>query len=264
MLLPSRFLKPVADVVLTLVFWTYFTLGFVLFFAPAYFIANAFSADREHAFQRLNHRFYKGFFGLVRILTPGLAFEIADAVRNLRGTVIFSNHLSYLDPILLISLFGRQKTIVKSRFFFIPIFGTVLKRSGYLPSETSGDLEGLMLTQMGAMDRFLAKGGNLFIFPEGTRSLDGRLGKLNKGGFKIARRCRAEIAVIRIAQTDRLFRPGRFLFNTCRPVNIRVDLIERWTPDYDADGFRVSDLAGRVRRLLGEASDMKTMKAETT
>ena len=44
-----------------------------------------------------------------------------------------------------------------------------------------------MIERIDTMDNFLANGGNLFIFPEGTRSRDGTIGRLNKGAFNIAR-----------------------------------------------------------------------------
>jgi 1-acyl-sn-glycerol-3-phosphate acyltransferase len=250
MLACLKHIKPLIDLFLTLTYWSYFTLGYIFLFSPFYVGTYLFRRNRERIFQRLNHLFYRGFFFLIRKLTPGLSFHIQDQVLSIHSSVIISNHVSYLDPILLISLFAMQKTIVKSVFFKLPIFGWVLKNSGYLPSETGEELNVLMIEQIEGMERYLSSGGNLFVFPEGTRSRDGRIGRLNKGVFKIARRCHAPIKVLFIQNTDRLFRPGKFLFNTCIPNTIKIELIGNITPDYQRASPGILTLMTEVRDLM--------------
>ena len=133
-LILHKYLKPVSDLMVTLLLWAYFTLGFIVLFSPVYLAAYLFSENREYAFQRLNHNFCRGFFFLIRILIPGQKWHIADKIKSIRSSVIVCNHLSYLDPLLLISLFPRHKTIVKSTFFRVPVFGWMLKQAGYVPS----------------------------------------------------------------------------------------------------------------------------------
>jgi 1-acyl-sn-glycerol-3-phosphate acyltransferase len=245
-----KHIKPFADPFLTLIYWSYFTLGYIIFFSPFYVGTAVFCKNRERIFQRLNHLFYRGFFFLIRKMTPGLSFHVQDQVLSIRSSVIVSNHVSYLDPILLISLYGMQKTIVKSVFFRLPIFGWVIKNSGYLPSETGDELNELMIEQIEGMERYIASGGNLFVFPEGTRSRDGRIGRLNKGAFKIARRCQAPINVLFIQNTDRLFRPEKFLFNTCIPNTIKIELIGSIAPDYQKTSPGISNLMTEVRNMM--------------
>ncbi len=245
-----RWLKPVADVAVTAVAWLYYTVGYLLVFGPCHLAALLFASDREGAFQKVNHLFYRYFFRLIRTITPGVSLEIDREVRELRSAVIVCNHLSYLDPILLISLYPRQKTIVKSRFFRLPLFGWVLRASGYIPSDPSGDLQLLAVREIEGMDDFLAEGGNLFVFPEGTRRRDGTIGPFSKGAFKIARRCGAPVAVVAIRNTDRLYRPGRFRFITCRPNTISLELAGVIRTDGTAGRMPVSVLMDRTRALL--------------
>jgi 1-acyl-sn-glycerol-3-phosphate acyltransferase len=245
-----KYLKPVSDLIVTLLLWTYFTLGFIVFFSPSYLAAYLFSENREYAFQRLNHNFYKGFFFLIRILIPRQKWRIADEIKSIRSSVIVCNHLSYLDPLLLISLFPRHKTIVKSDFFRVPIFGWMLKQSGYIPSTSEGRLTELMIERIDAMDGYLTSGGNLFIFPEGTRSRNGTIGRLNKGAFKIARLCQAPVKVFYIHNTHKLFTPGKFLFNTLVSNIITVEQISGIIPDYQSGRFSIAELMSRVRLML--------------
>lgn len=248
-----KYLKPVADLVITLFLWAYFTLGYVAFFLPFYLLAFIFSGNREASFQKLNHMFYKGFFFIVRRI-PHLKLHVDQDILSIRSSVIVCNHVSYLDPIFLISLFEKQKTIVKSIFFKLPLFGWVLKTSGYIPSETSGEFNLLMIQCVENMEDYLSSGGNLFIFPEGTRSRDGRIGSFNKGAFKIARHCGAPVKVLFIKNTNMLFQPGRFLFNTCVENTIRLELIGSFEPDYESGSFSVSDMAEQIRCLFEKAA----------
>ncbi|PKN34292.1 MAG: 1-acyl-sn-glycerol-3-phosphate acyltransferase [Deltaproteobacteria bacterium HGW-Deltaproteobacteria-19] len=243
--------RALLDLLVTLLLWVYFLAGTLIL--PFYGMAHLFSNDREATFQGMNSRFYRGFFRLVQWLIPGLSLRIGADVRTLRSTVIVSNHLSYLDPILFLSIFDRQKTIVRSDFFHYPIFGWVLKTAGYLPSSANGDLfSTLMIKRVEDMDRYLSTGGNLFIFPEGTRSRDGRLHPFSRGAFRIAARCRAPLGVVRITNTHRLFPPDRFLFHTGIREPVTIELLALLHPEWDAPDFSLNDLIARVQALYDE------------
>lgn len=254
---PLGIFKPFIDLLVTLVLWTYYILGYIIFFSPFYLAAHLVARDREAAFQRMNHIFYRSFFALLKAISPGLEIRIDERISAIKSSVVICNHLSYLDPILMISLFERQKTVVKSDFFSYPVFGWLLKTSGYIPSTAEGDHSALMIERIEGMNDYLAAGGNLFIFPEGHRSRDGRLGPFNKGSFRIAKRCRAPISVLRISNTERLFAPGRFLFNTCTPVTIAVEMIGQINPDYNNESFSLFALMDEVRFLFDNKRILK-------
>jgi 1-acyl-sn-glycerol-3-phosphate acyltransferase len=219
-----RFLR---DLTVTLLLWMYFTLGFVVFFLPFYLGAFFFKMSPESAFQKLNHYFYRGFFKLLRLLMPGLTVRIDPALRRLRGTVVVSNHHSYLDPLMFQSIFARQATIVKSTFFRVPIFGWLIKTAGYMPASAEGPFGELMMQRMATLRNFFSSGGVMFVFPEGTRRPGRPVRTLHEGAFKIARRCRVPLAIVRLRNTERIFTPGQFLFHTTDPVTIEVDLVNR-------------------------------------
>jgi 1-acyl-sn-glycerol-3-phosphate acyltransferase len=164
--------------------------------------------------------------------------------------VIVCNHISYLDSILMISLFEQHRTIVKSRFFSVPVFRQVIALSGYIPSTSEGNLSDLIIRRIEEMDCFFKGGGNLFIFPEGTRSRGGAIGPLNKGAFKIARLSQRPIKVLFVHNTDKLFQPGRFLFNTCFEGTISVETLAGIEPDYQRERLSITELMTQVRSLL--------------
>lgn len=246
----GRGLQPILDFIITLVLWMYFTAGFVIFFSPFYLGAYFFSKHREQTFRRLNSRFYQGFFSLARALMPGHRWSIPPEVKEIRSAVVVCNHRSYLDSILLISLYEKHNTIVKSRLFDIPFFGRMLQWSGYIPSSAEGRFAEMMIQRIEGMDAFLADGGNLIVFPEGTRSQNGSLGRFNPGAFKIARNCRAPIKVLFIRNTDRMFRPGSFLFDSRGPNVIRLELIGSIDAAAACETRSLSGVMAQVRAML--------------
>jgi 1-acyl-sn-glycerol-3-phosphate acyltransferase len=237
---------------ITLLLWAYFLFGSVVFFFLFYIPAYLFSSNRVAAFQNLNHIHMKNFFALTRFLILRTKFDIQNEVRHIHSSVVVCNHLSYLDPILLISLFPRQVTIVKSTFFKVPFFGWLLKTSGYVPSMPSEMLGPTMIKNLEEIKKHLMAGGNLFVFPEGTRSRDGKLAPFNKGVFGIARYCNAPLKIIFIKDTNKLFRPGYFLFNTSGFNKIQLELIGSLDPDYNGNSFSLYAVAEQARKLFEE------------
>lgn len=246
----SQWIKRPVDLFVTLFLWMYFTIGYFILFSPFYLFSFLFSKNLQISFQRINQRFFKSFFAVLGLITPRLNIDIHEDVYAIRSSVIVCNHLSYFDPILLISLFEKQKTIVKKTFFKVPIFGWVLKTSGYLSATTDESVTSLLAERLENLEKYLSSGGNLFIFPEGTRSRDGKIGRLNKGAFSIAKRCRAPIEVLMINNTNRLFEPGKYLLHTCVPNTIEVKRIGSIHPEYTSECFSLQSLIEQVRQLF--------------
>jgi 1-acyl-sn-glycerol-3-phosphate acyltransferase len=250
MTVPNVYLKTVFNLLVTCLMWVYFTVGFALFFSWFYAGAYLFSKDRESAFQRVNHYFFRGFFFLLRGLTLGIKWHIPNNIKEIQSSVVVCNHLSYLDPLLMIVLFSRHKTIVKNTFFNVPLFGWLMKQSGLIPAADRGRRLSLMVERIETLDDFLASGGNLFIFPEGTRSRDGTVGRFNKGAFKIAAHSHAPIQVLKVSGTGNLFTPGRFLFNASVSTTIAVEKIGSVAAGEGNGRASISETMERVRALM--------------
>jgi len=246
-----RCLHALRDFLATVMLWLYFMFGYLFILMLLYVPAYLFAENRADAFQNLNHIHLKWFFALTGMLSR-TTFTIPENVRNIHSSVIVCNHLSYLDPILLISIFQRHRTIVKHTFFNVPIFGWFLKSAGYISSGAKDMMGPAMIDNLEDIKKHLASGGVLFVFPEGSRSRDGNLKPFNKGVFTIARYCNAPLKLIFISGTNKLFPPGRFLFNAHHAHDVRLTLIGSLEPDYKAVDFSVSNVADQVRRMFEE------------
>ena len=248
----SRVLTFPVDLIVSAFVTLYQTLGFLIFFFPLYLIAY-FSRHREATFQRLNAYYYRGFFGLINALVPRLDFHVSDRIAKIHSSVVVCNQRSYLDSILLTALFNKQRTIVKGTLFWIPFMGWIFKTSGFIPT-TGGGLSRQASLRLNTTRDFLDSGGNLVVFPEGTRSKDGRLGTFKKGAFSIARKCHAPIEILQIENTQVLFPRGHMLLNTCTKNTIKVVSLGTLEPDIHG-AMSIPEVTQRVRQVYLEAGE---------
>lgn len=99
--------------------------------------------------------------------------------------IFMSNHVSNLDPPILIpSIPGRCSVLVKKELFRTPVLGTGMRLAELVPVDRS-DREAAIASVQNAIT-VLRKGLHMVIYPEGTRSADGRLLPFKKGPFHLA------------------------------------------------------------------------------
>ena len=153
----------------------------------------------------------------------------------------------------MISFYKKCKTIVKGTFFKVPLFGWFLGWAGFLPFSSQGNYDDKYVEKVKELDQFIGNGGNLFLFPEGTRSKDGKINRFKKGAFSIAKRCNAPIEVLLIKNSNILFKPGKFLFNTCVPNTISVEKLGTFYPDYESKTFSIKELVNKIEGLKNES-----------
>ena len=102
-----------------------------------------------------------------------------------RNYVFMSNHVSNLDPPVFIPRIpGRCSVLVKQELFRLPILGTAMKMAELVPVDRSN--REAAIESVRAAAEVLRHGLNMVIFPEGTRSVDGRLLPFKKGPFHLA------------------------------------------------------------------------------
>ncbi|MBP1748085.1 MAG: 1-acyl-sn-glycerol-3-phosphate acyltransferase [Deltaproteobacteria bacterium] len=111
--------------------------------------------------------------------------------------VFMCNHQSALDiHALMARLPVSFKWIAKRQLFAIPLFGWALKKAGYVSIDRENPREALKA--MDEASRRIREGTNIVIFPEGTRSADGKLLPFKKGGFTLALRAMVPVVPIGI------------------------------------------------------------------
>ncbi|MGA7458674.1 MAG: lysophospholipid acyltransferase family protein [Candidatus Korobacteraceae bacterium] len=121
------------------------------------------------------------------VLLIGVKIEVRGLEHLQAGCnyIFMSNHASNLDPPVLIPVIpGRTSVLVKKEVFRIPVLGTGMRLAELVPVDR-GDHEAAIESVQAAI-RVLRKGFHMLIYPEGTRTGDGRLLPFKKGPFYLA------------------------------------------------------------------------------
>src|SRR5215471_481483 len=127
---------------------------------------------------------------------------------DLSGTYIFmSNHVSNLDPPILCPLIpGRTSVLAKKEVWRIPILGKALDLAEIVPVERSNRESAI--TSIRRAGEVMQHHINMTIFPEGTRSPDGRLLPFKKGPFHLAAETGFPIVPVTILGTYEMMPKG--------------------------------------------------------
>ena len=140
-----------------------------------------------------------------------------------RGScILMSNHQSNFDiPVLLGSLAVQTRWLAKAELFKIPIFGHAMRRSGFISIDRS-NRESAFKSLKEAAETIRA-GTSVLIFPEGTRSDDGRIKPFKKGGFVLAVDAAVPVVPIVIDGTFEVMPKQRLRI---QPRRVAVNILE--------------------------------------
>ena len=102
------------------------------------------------------------------------------------GPVIYmGNHQGNFDIHALTLAIPRLFSwVAKEELFRVPVFGSAMRRAGYIPLDRSDGRKALKSMRLAA--ERIAAGASVVIFPEGTRTVDGSLLPFKRGAFLLA------------------------------------------------------------------------------
>ena len=125
-----------------------------------------------------------------------------------RACIFISNHLSNLDPpVLMPEIPGRFAILLKRSLMNIPLLGTAMRMASFVPVERGSEREAAQRT-VAAATAALKQGLHIVVYPEGTRSGDGRLQTFKKGPFFLAMGTGAPIIPVAIWGTQTMLPKG--------------------------------------------------------
>ena len=191
------------------------------------------------------------------IRAAGIKVQI-EGMENMpvgRACILMSNHVSNLDPpILMPAIPVRSSVLLKKELMKIPILGPAMRLAKFVPVERGSRKESAQ-AMVAAAAGALASGLPIAVFPEGTRSLDGRLSKFKKGPFFLAQQTGAPIVPVAISGTEKMLKKGSAWIT---PGVARVRMLKVIEP---ADYASRDELMEAVHRAIAEAlpEDMKPL-----
>jgi 1-acyl-sn-glycerol-3-phosphate acyltransferase len=122
--------------------------------------------------------------------------------------IFLSNHVSNLDPMVLLpNIPGMTSVFLKHQLMNIPLLGTAMRMGKFVPVSRGNSREEAEQSVAAAADA-LRSGLHITVFPEGTRSADGRLLPFKKGAFFLAEGTGAPIIPVVLRGTREMMPKG--------------------------------------------------------
>lgn len=148
--------------------------------------------QREVRARRLVQMTFRWFIGIMKWTGVfNFDFKATEQLKGTRGHVIIANHPCLIDVVALISFVPNPDCVVKSHLWKNPFMRGVIRSTGYISNDDPEDL-------VTDCERSLARGNNLIIFPEGTRTTPGKGIKFQRGAAHLALRTRARVTALRV------------------------------------------------------------------
>ncbi|MBZ5713120.1 lysophospholipid acyltransferase family protein [Nannocystis pusilla] len=167
-----------------LLFALYFVLSQPLWFAGALVITLVTAPfDRRRA---LLHRYTCLWGGHYALLMPGWDVRVLGREHIAPGGVyvLCSNHQSHVDTLVLFTLFRHFKWVAKASVFRVPFIGWNMSLNRYVALRRGDNAS--IAAMIRSCRANLDAGSSVFMFPEGTRSRDGRIHGFKHGAFSLA------------------------------------------------------------------------------
>lgn len=140
----------------------------------------------------------------IRVKTVGL-----EELNPSRTYIFMSNHVSNIDPPLLLPLIPRRTSVMaKKELFSYPILGKVMRFGSLVPVDRGNRESGIAAVRSAAA--VIREGVNMTIYVEGKRSFDGKLLPFKKGPFYLAEECGVPVVPVTIVGTHFIMPKQRF------------------------------------------------------
>lgn len=126
--------------------------------------------------------------------------------------IYMTNHQSYFDIFALLACLPVDfKFIVKQELMRIPLFGPSMRKAGYIGIERKDPRKAVESIKKAAEK--IKQGASVVIFPEGTRSIDGRLREFKRGGFSLSLKSGCDIVPVAISNSYLIAPKGSLRIN---------------------------------------------------
>jgi 1-acyl-sn-glycerol-3-phosphate acyltransferase len=160
--------------------------------------------------------------------------EGLDNLPETGGVILCPNHRSFMDSIFLAVATPRPVTFVaKAEYFDRRMTRWVFTSTGQIPLRR-GSPQGARQA-LGAASTVVSQGGTLGMYPEGTRSRDGKLHRGNLGPARLAAATGVPIVPVGLVGTDQVQSPGERMPHLFRSVRVRFGRPRTLGPAEPAD-----------------------------
>lgn len=169
-----------------------------------------------------------------------------------RPCVFVANHQSVIDILLMIMLSPKIILLTNKWVWNSPLFGFVVRLAGYYPIFEGAE------PGIDTLKSKIDEGYSIAIFPEGTRSKDGKIGRFHKGAFYLAQKLELDIIPVLFHGTNKCIAKGSFIVRDTTFTLKVLPRIKFTDPEY---GASYQQKTKTVHQLFKKEYDLLEEKA---
>jgi uncharacterized protein len=132
-----------------------------------------------------------------------------------KPAILVANHQSVIDILAMIMLNPRIILMTNHWVWNSPLFGYIVRMAGYYPIMEGAE------PGIDALRERIRDGYSIAVFPEGTRSKDGTIGRFHKGAFYLAEQLSLDIIPVVLHGTGDCITKGSFSVNDTT-ITVRI------------------------------------------
>ena len=203
----------------TITWFIYFAIS-LIFSIPSLIKAKTY--DRKNDLCKRDEITYKMIRkwarSLVRLSGTKVKVVGEENIPTTQSVLFVSNHQGNFDIPLLLGFIDKPKGfIAKIETSKLPIIKTWMELMKCIFMDRNDIRQSVKSINQGI--KYLKDGYSLVIFPEGTRSTDGKLGEFKPGGFKLSTKSGVPIVPITIKGSNNIMKKGSFIIS---PANVEI------------------------------------------
>jgi len=179
-----------------------------------------------------------------------------DVLREERGLIFVANHPTMLDALLLVARLPRSACIMKADLMRNIFLGAGARLAHYIRNDSARTMIRLSVQD-------LRQGGQLVIFPEGTRTVAPQLNKFRPGVTLISKLAQAPIQTVFIDTDSPYLAKGWPIWRVPPlPIVVTLRLGERFAPATDSDAL-LRDLEQYYRQNMEQRAPAASAECQT-
>jgi 1-acyl-sn-glycerol-3-phosphate acyltransferase len=154
-------------------------------------------------------------------LTMGTHVLVNGDVHIQKGKkyILVSNHASAFDIPAIMSFYPGVSWFGREHLLRIPLFGQILRVSNYIPMKKAGTGQTRKMLEQLVKN---SNGATIAIFPEGTRTLSGRINRFHKGFVHVLRASGLDLLPVTLNGMYELKPKNRFYISFGAPVSVTI------------------------------------------
>lgn len=222
--------------------FTYFVSGCLLSSLIGLFLIklNPFKGSRS---KYVYHAILSRFCWSMMYIMPNLRKRVVNKDSFEKPAVVISNHQSFLDILVLIMQHPKLILFTNHWVWNSPVFGAVVRMAGYFPVA-----EGVE-QNVDELAEKVKQGYSMVIFPEGSRSPDGKMKRFHKGAFFLAEQLGMDILPVMLHGTGYNMTKGDFLLKN---GTITIKYLPRIAANDSAFGSGYAERTKNISRYFKE------------